>query len=197
MPLPYLCNIKSNEMYNLKNKIIMKALVLSVVFALTSVVNAVSGNNVKDFAYNSEKQENGVETQTVYKIKEGKYLERHLQYNYTHDEKGRVSAKEILKWNQDNSRFEKQYCLNFSYTDNEVGVEYVAWNSKTNAYADVKAKAVYQINAMGTSYQSYKWNKKDNSWNLTAEHSTQAEEIMLFAENNPSIIFFLQYIPHP
>ena len=65
----------------------MKALVLSVVFALTSVVNAVSGNNVKDFAYNSEKQENGVETQTVYKVKEGKYLERHLQYNYTHDEK--------------------------------------------------------------------------------------------------------------
>ena len=51
----------------------MKALVLSVVFALTSVVNAVSGNNVKDFAYNSEKQENGVETQTVYKVKEGKY----------------------------------------------------------------------------------------------------------------------------
>ena len=85
----------------------MKALVLSVVFALTSVVNAVSGNNVKDFAYNSEKQESGVETQTVYKVKEGKYLERHLQYNYTHDEKGRVSAKEILKWNQDNSRFEK------------------------------------------------------------------------------------------
>ena len=175
----------------------MKALVLSVVFALTSVVNAVSGNNVKDFAYNSEKQENGVETQTVYKVKEGKYLERHLQYNYTHDEKGRVSAKEILKWNRDNSRFEKQYCLNFSYTDNEVNVEYVAWNNKIGDYTDVKAKAVYQINAMGTSYQSYKWNKKDNSWNLTAEHSTQAEEIMLFAENNPSIIFFLQYIPHP
>ena len=54
----------------------MKALVLSVVFALTSVVNAVSGNNVKDFAYNSEKQENGVETQTVYKVKEGKYPPR-------------------------------------------------------------------------------------------------------------------------
>ena len=42
MPLPYLCNIKSNEMYNLKNKTIMKALVLSVVFALTAVVNAVN-----------------------------------------------------------------------------------------------------------------------------------------------------------
>ena len=30
MPLPYLYNIKSNEIYNLKNKIIMKALVLSL-----------------------------------------------------------------------------------------------------------------------------------------------------------------------
>ena len=171
MPLPYLCNIKSNEMYNLKNKIIMKALVLSVVFALTSVVNAVSGNNVKDFAYNSEKQESGVETQTVYKVKEGKYLERHLQYNYTHDEKGRVSTKEILKWNQDNSRFEKLYCLNFSYTDNEVNVEYVAWDSKAGDYTNVKAKAVYQMNENGMNYMAYNWNEKDNSWNLVTEHN--------------------------
>ena len=117
--------------------------------------------------YNSEKQENGVETQTVYKVKEGKYLERHLQYNYTHDEKGRVSTKEILKWNQDNSRFEKLYCLNFSYTDNEVNVEYVAWNNKIGDYTDVKAKAVYQMNEQGINYTAYNWDKKENAWNLT------------------------------
>ena len=116
----------------------MKALVLSVVFALTSVVNAVSGNNVKDFAYNSEKQENGVETQTVYKVKEGKYLERHLQYNYT---------------------------------DNEVNVEYVAWNSKAGDYTNVKAKAVYQTNENGMNYMAYNWNEKENSWNLVTEHN--------------------------
>ena len=175
----------------------MKALVVSVVFALTSVVNAVSGNNVKDFAYNTEMNEGLVKTETVFKVENRKYLHNHLQYNYAYNAEGRVSAKEVLKWNKENQRFEKQYCLNFSYDGTDINVEYVAWNSKTNAYADVKAKAVYQINAMGTSYQSYKWNKKDNSWNLTAEHSTQAEEIMLFAENNPSIIFFLQYIHHP
>ena len=160
----------------------MKALVVSVVFALTSVVNAVSGNNLEGFAYNTEEQENGVETPMVYKVKKGKYLERHLQYNYTYDKKGRVSAKEILKWNQNNSRFEKQYCLNFSYGGGEVNVEYAAWNSKDNAYTDVKTKAVYQINGMGVNYQSYEWNKKESSWNLMVEHSTQPEEIILFAE---------------
>ena len=73
--------------------------------------------------------------------------------------------------NQDNSRFEKLYCLNFSYTDNEVNVEYVAWNSKAGDYTNVKAKAVYQMNENGMNYMAYNWNEKDNSWNLVTEHN--------------------------
>ena len=160
----------------------MKTLVVLVVFALTSVVNAVSNNNLEGFAYNPEMNEGRVKTETVFKVENRKYLHNHLQYNYSYNAEERISAKEVLKWSKENQRFEKQYCLNFSYDGTDINVEYVAWNSKMNAYADVKAKTVYQINAMGANYQSYKWNKKDNSWNLTAEHSTQAEEIMLFAE---------------
>ena len=85
-------------------------------------------------------------------------------------------------WSKDNQRFEKQYCLNFSYGGGEVNVEYAAWNSKDNAYTDVKTKAVYQINGMGVNYQSYEWNKKESSWNLMVEHSTQPEEILLSCE---------------
>ena len=154
----------------------MKTLVVSVVFALTSVVNAVSNNNLEGFAYNTEMNEGRVKTETVFKVENRKYLHNHLQYNYSYNAEGRISAKEVLKWSKENQRFEKQYCLNFSYDGTDINVEYIAWNSK------MKAKTVYQINAMGANYQSYKWNKKDNSWNLTAEHSTQAEEIMLFAE---------------
>ena len=123
-----------------------------------------------------------VETKNVYKVKEDKYLQNHLQYNYAYDAEGRVSSKEVSKWSKGNQRFEKQYCLNFSYDGGEVNVEYAAWNSKDNAYTDVKTKAVYQINEMGVNYQSYEWNKKESSWNLMVEHSTQPEEIILFAE---------------
>ena len=115
-------------------------------------------------------------------MKEDKYLQNHLQYNYAYDAEGRVSSKEVSKWSKGNQRFEKQYCLNFSYDGGEVNVEYAAWNSKDNAYTDVKTKAVYQINGMGVNYQSYEWNKKESSWNLMVEHSTQPEEIILFAE---------------
>lgn len=149
----------------------MKALVLSVVFALTSVVNAVSGNNVKDFAYNTEMNEGLVKTETVFKVENRKYLHNHLQYNYAYNAEGRVSAKEVLKWNKENQRFEKQYCLNFSYDGTDINVEYVAWNSKAGDYTNVKAKAVYQMNENGMNYMAYNWNEKNNSWNLVTEHN--------------------------
>ena len=52
----------------------MKALVLSVVFALTSAVNVMSNNNLKEFAYNSEMNAERVESQTVFKVENDKYL---------------------------------------------------------------------------------------------------------------------------
>ena len=149
----------------------MKALVVSVVFALTSVVNAVSGNNVKDFAYNTEMNEGLVKTETVFKVENRKYLHNHLQYNYAYNAEGRVSAKEVLKWNKENQRFEKQYCLNFSYDGTDINVEYVAWNSKDGDYTNVKSKAVYQMNENGMNYMAYNWNEKNNSWNLVTEHN--------------------------
>ena len=120
----------------------MKTLVLSVVFAVTSIVNAVNNNSLEGFAYNTRMDGDRVETKNVYKVKEDKYLQNHLQYNYAYDAEGRVSSKEVSKWSKGNQRFEKQYCLNFSYDGGEVNVEYAAWNRKDNAYTDVKTKAV-------------------------------------------------------
>ena len=162
----------------------MKSLVLSLVITVTFVINAVSGNKLNEFAYNSEKQENGVETKMVYKVKQGKYLERHLQHNYAHDAQGRVSAKEILKWNKDNQSFEKLYCLNFIYTDNEVNVEYALWDNSTNDFTRIKSKAIYQINNEGINYLAYQWNETENNWDLKVEHNTVYDNERLLAERS-------------
>ena len=63
----------------------MKTLVLSVVFAVTSIVNAVNNNSLEGFAYNTRMDGDRVETKNVYKVKEDKYLQNHLQYNYAYD----------------------------------------------------------------------------------------------------------------
>ena len=74
----------------------MKTLVLSVVIAMTSVLNAIS-SNLPEFAYNTTTNGEQVETQTVYTVENGKYLHPHLKYNYTYNADGSVSKKEVLK----------------------------------------------------------------------------------------------------
>ena len=115
-------------------------------------------------------------------MKEDKYLQNHLQYNYAYDAEGRVSSKEVSKWSKGNQRFEKQYCLNFSYDGGEVNVEYAAWNSKDNAYTDVKDQSRLPNQWNGRKLPKLRMEQKESSWNLMVEHSTQPEEIILFAE---------------
>jgi len=89
----------------------MKALVVSVVIVMTTVFNAFSNGNLTQFAYNTTTDGEKVESQTVYTVENGKYLQQYLKYNYTYDDKGNVSQKEVLKWNEITKVFEKQYCL--------------------------------------------------------------------------------------
>lgn len=160
----------------------MKTLVLSVIIAMTSVVNAVSGNRANNFAYNTETNGGRTETQTVFKVENNKYLHNHVKYNYIYDNDGRIQQKEVLKWNEATQKFEKHHSLNFFYT-NDVTVEYTLWNEKNNAYSDIKQKTVYQqIDDSNLRYLSYEWNENNNDWNLTADHQLTDEAVKLLAE---------------
>lgn len=77
----------------------MKTLVISAIIAMTSLVNVVSAaavNRTDNFAYNTETNDGRVETQTVFKVENQKFLHHHLKYNYIYDNSGRISQKEVL-----------------------------------------------------------------------------------------------------
>lgn len=149
----------------------MKTLVISAIIAMTSLVNVVSAaavNRTDNFAYNTETNDGRVETQTVFKVENQKFLHRHLKYNYIYDNSGRISQKEVLKWNESTQSFEKHHSLNFFYTD---------------AYTDIKQKAVYrQTDSSVLRYLSYEWDEKNNDWSLTADHHMTDESVQLLAE---------------
>lgn len=163
----------------------MKTLVISAIIAMTSLVNVVSAaavNRTDNFAYNTETNDGRVETQTVFKVENQKFLHRHLKYNYIYDNSGRISQKEVLKWNESTQSFEKHHSLNFFYTD-DVTVEYALWNEQSNAYTDIKQKAVYrQTDSSVLRYLSYEWGEKNNDWSLTADHHMTDESVQLLAE---------------
>ena len=142
----------------------MKTLVMTTIFVVTVVINAFGGNIQENFAYNEVMNGNQVESQIVYKVENGKFLQNHLKYNFIYDAQGRTIQKEALKWNEIEQAFERFYCLNYNY-----------------AYSDVKEKAVYLQAGDDINYLSYKWSKKDNDWNLLVEHATAEEDVLLLA----------------
>ena len=102
----------------------MKTLVMTTIFVVTVVINAFGGNIQENFAYNEVMNGNQVESQIVYKVENGKFLQNHLKYNFTYDAQGRTIQKEALKWNEIEQAFERFYCLNYNYTEAGTDVEY-------------------------------------------------------------------------
>nr|WP_291580746.1 DUF3836 domain-containing protein [Bacteroides sp.] len=147
------------------------------------MVMATSVASVSNFAYNSEINNGKVESQTVYEVQDQKYLQPHLKYNYTYDEQNRLIQKEVLKWNKQTLKYEKDRCLTITYAVDETAVEYASWNTGTNAYSTIKEKAIYRENEMGIAenYQSYSWNERQNKWSLVVEHATLGWEEALLA----------------
>lgn len=160
----------------------MKTLAMTVIFAMTVMINAIGGNIQNNFAYNTVMNGGQVESKMVYKVEDGKYLQQHLQYNFKYDANNRILQKEVLKWNEIERAFERNYCLNYNYTEASTDVEYALWDSKTNAYSDVKEKAVYLYEPGGVNYLSYQWNKKENDWNLLVEHPIDGDNVQLLAD---------------
>ena len=133
----------------------MKTLVMTTIFVVTVVINAFGGNIQENFAYNEVMNGNQVESQIVYKVENGKFLQNHLKYNFTYNAQGRTIQKEALRWNEIEQAFERFYCLNYNYTEAGTDVEYALWDNKTHAYSDVKEKAVYLQAGDDINYLSY------------------------------------------
>ena len=87
----------------------MKTLVMTTIFVVTVVINAFGGNIQENFAYNEVMNGNQVESQIVYKVENGKFLQNHLKYNFIYDAQGRTIQKEALKWNEIEQAFERFY----------------------------------------------------------------------------------------
>ena len=155
----------------------MKTLVMSFVIAATGLFNnAFAGNSAQQrFAYNTETDSTGTETQYIYKVTEdGQYLRHHLQYRCTYDDARRLLTKEILRWDVASAKYCPAYALHYTYEDDAVTVECARWSKQDQAYTDIREKVVYAADAMGLTYQAYEYDADADAWRLTGEHEVDA-----------------------
>lgn len=153
----------------------MKTLVMSLVIAATSVLNATSATTFSQgFAYNTDTDSIGVTTQYVYKkTPDGRYLNHHLKHRYIYDAAHRLLSKETLRWDAASGSYRPAYALRYTYPDGaSVSVELALWDKQAGDYTDIREKAVYAAGAFGLTYQAYEYDAEDNVWLLTRELET-------------------------
>lgn len=162
----------------------MKTLVMSMILTMTAIVNALCATPEKTFAYNNVVEEGRLSSQTVYVVKDGKFLHARLQYRFHYDASGSLVRKEVMKWSGIDSSFKRYYCMDYAYRDGEVEMICSMWNERAGDYTDVRAKSVYLSGEGNMGYQSYEWDARANGWNLTVEHyDNAADGLQLLAGN--------------
>ena len=140
---------------------------MEIITATTIFLASLNVYGGGGFAYNAETSEDGIVTaKAVYRKSVcGKYLSPTLKYNYVYDGEQRLAQKEVLKWNDITEEWEKSHILNYLYDENGYAIEYAAWNSGKQEYADVIAKQTYDEVTDGALYIAlYKWDDSGNDW---------------------------------
>lgn len=157
-------------------------IIISAVLVMLSVAGSATASDTQ-YAHNTETASGRVTTQTVYKVEADKYLHCHVKNNFSYNAQNLLQQKEVLKWNSATSGWEKSYCLNFSYDEAETTVTYTRWDTQNNAYSEVLEKAIYNQDEkrLLASYQSFKWNKQSQQWDLVTEHATTSWSDTLYA----------------
>lgn len=181
----YLCNIKRKQIINVKKQIIMNAtIIISAVLVMLSVTGLATTTEETQYAHCTETTSDRVTTQTVYKVEADKYLHCHVKNKFSYNAQNQLQQKEVLKWNSAISGWEKSYCINFSYDQSETTATYARWDTKNKAYSEVLEKATYNQDKethLLASYQSFKWNKQSQQWDVVIEHDTIGWSDALYA----------------
>lgn len=129
----------------MKTNLISKAVVMLAV-VMASVMNfSASASNPTQYVKNEEMTGELITAKTIFKNEDG-YLFRHLRYTYTYDTENRVTSKEASKWDSSKEAWVPYFKMDVFYANNEVGLSYARWNSKSNAYDSSIKKTVYEMN---------------------------------------------------
>ena len=92
-----------------------------------------------------------------------------IEYRYEYDEKGRLSNKETLSWDEATKEWRKSSRLTYKYYKNGYNVEVSSWNADKQAYDLPSEVTLYRSQAPNlTSVKTYKMNETHDNMYLTS-----------------------------
>lgn len=129
--------------------IITAATILATYISSTANINS-------QYCYNADIENGQVKTMYVYD-KDGQALSGKLEYRYTYDRLGRLTAKETLRRDARTGRMTPESMLTYTYSADGYTLERSLWNASAGTYDSADSRTEYRYEAAGvisvTSYE--------------------------------------------
>lgn len=141
--------------------------IITIATVLTMYFNAAS-DTTAPYLYNSDLEDGVIHKIEVYEQKADNQVCAKMEYRYDYDAEGRLSTKEIMRWDAAANDWAPETCLTYKYYKNGYNVEVSSWNAEAQAYDLPNEVTLYRSVAPAvTSVKTYLLDKEKNDVRLS------------------------------
>ena len=141
--------------------------IITIATVLTMYFNAANDVNAP-FVYNSDLEDGIIHKIEVYEKKSDGMLSAKLEYRYSYDEQGRLTSREVMRWDDSRKQWVNDFRHIYKYYRNGYNIETSKWDSTQNGYDLPFEVILYRmVTPDVTSVRTFKMNEKKDNMYLT------------------------------
>ena len=138
----------------------MKTMLITAALLFASMLNMTAQTSEKYFVYNNVMTDGNVTTVHTCEIVLDT-LSQKLKTVYDYDLQGRVTKRELMKWNERKQQWVNLKRWTYSYDGDRTSIDFAVWNKHKGCYNPVRDRKVYDfISEKVICVNDYKRNDK-------------------------------------
>lgn len=140
--------------------------IITITTVLTMYFNAANDVNAP-YLYNSDLEDGVIHKIEVYEQKADNQLCAKMEYRYSYDEQGRLTTREVVRWDANKQEWVNDFCHTYKYYKNGYNMETSKWNAAKKAY-DLPSEVTLcrEIAPSMTSIKTFRMNAEKNDMYL-------------------------------
>ena len=142
--------------------------IITIATVLTMYFNAANDVN-SQYLYNSDLEDGVIHKIEVYEQKAEGQMCAKMEYRYSYDEQGRLTSREVVRWDEAKKDWVKDFRHTYKYYKNGYNMETSKWDAAQQAYDLPTEVTLYRSQAPNlTTVKTYKMNETQDNMFLTS-----------------------------
>jgi hypothetical protein len=139
--------------------------IITIATVMTMYFNAANDVNTP-FMYNADLEDSVIHKIEVYEKKADNQICAKMEYRYSYDEQGRLTSREVMRWNESKKQWVNDFRHTYRYYKNGYNMETSKWDAHLKTYdLPFKVTLYREVAPSVTSVKTFKMNAaKDNMY---------------------------------